>query len=98
MKISSQKFDESFDLSDMTTSDMERDDTRTNEDDEDEECRRELSNELATDGAMSSDENLDDELDFYDFLEAVSDKMDTITHQSTFTSPRNVLRHSILVS
>ena len=83
----------------MTTSDMEREGTQTNDDDEeDEECRRELSNGLATDGAMSSDENLDDELDFYDFLEAVSDKMDTITHQSTFASRLNVLRHSVLVS
>ena len=73
-------------LSDMTTSEIERDDTRTNDDDDDddEECRRELSNGLATDGDMSSDENLNDELDFYDFLEAVSDKMDTITHQSMF--------------
>ena len=33
-------------------------------------------------GENSSDENLNEELDFYDFLEAVSDKIDTITDQS----------------
>jgi hypothetical protein len=49
----------------------------------DDEFRRESSNLIIT-GENSSDENLneEDELDFYDFLEVVSDKIDNITTQS----------------
>ena len=48
---------------------------------DDDEGREEFSNILAG-GETSSDENLNEDLDFYDFLEAVSDKIDTITNQS----------------
>jgi len=49
----------------------------------DDEFKGESSNSIMT-GENSSDENLneEDELDFYDFLEAVSDKIDNITNQS----------------
>lgn len=49
----------------------------------DDECKKESSESIVT-GENSSDENLNDEeeLDFYDFLEVVSDKIDNITTQS----------------
>ena len=34
------------------------------------------------DAETNNEENLTDELDFYDFLEAVSDKVDAITQRS----------------
>ena len=45
----------------------------------------EYKKEMISPGENSSDENLNDEeeeLDFYDFLEVVSDKIDNITTQS----------------
>jgi len=51
----------------------------------DDEFKKECSESVIT-GEISSDENLneeeEEELDFYDFLEVVSDKIDNITTQS----------------
>ncbi len=50
----------------------------------DDEIKQELSNSVSTE-ENSGDENLnevEEELDFYDFLEVVSDKIDNITTQS----------------
>ncbi len=53
----------------------------------DDEFKKECSESVIT-GEISSDENLneeEEELDFYDFLEVVSDKIDNITTQSSQT-------------
>ncbi len=50
----------------------------------DDDIKQELANSVSTE-ENSSDENLnevEEELDFYDFLEVVSDKIDNITTQS----------------
>ncbi|CAF1313960.1 unnamed protein product [Adineta ricciae] len=63
---------------DMTEENLPKDENNTSDD----EIRPDLANTNST-GENSSDDNLndDEELDFYDFIEVVSDKFDDITTQ-----------------
>ena len=63
----------------MTEENLPKDENNMSDD----EIRPDLANTNST-GENSSDDNLndDEELDFYDFIEVVSDKFDDITTQS----------------
>lgn len=68
----------------MVETDLPREETTTTTTISDDEGKLE-SSDGPTAEETSGDENLNDDLDFYDFLEAVSDQIDDITHESNLT-------------